>query len=67
VSYSNGHEQQSFAALHPAVGVVCPDCGSRVGKRCVSTVPLCGVGSIGAALDGVHAKRIAAALELGRA
>lgn len=49
--------------LHPAAGVVCPGCGARVGKPCVSTVPLCGVGVIGAPIDGVHSERIAAAIE----
>lgn len=51
--------------LHPAVGVVCPDCGARVGKPCVSTVPALGVGTVGGPIEGVHAKRIAAAHELG--
>lgn len=51
--------------LHPAVGAVCPGCGARIGKACVSTVPLCGVGTIGAPIEGVHSERIAAALELG--
>lgn len=31
--------------LHPAVGVVCPGCGARIGKPRVATVPLCGVGA----------------------
>ncbi len=51
--------------LHPAAGVVCPGCGARIGKPCVSTVPLCGVGSVGAPIEGVHSERIAAALERG--
>ena len=55
------------AHLHPAAGVVCPGCGARVGKPCVSTVPLCGVGSVGSPIDGIHSERIAAALERGLA
>lgn len=51
--------------LHPAVGVVCPGCGARIGKPCVSTVPTLGVGTVGATLEGVHAERIAAAHEGG--
>lgn len=51
--------------LHPAMGAVCPCCGSRVGKPCVSTVPLCGVGVTGTPIEGVHAERIAAAFEQG--
>jgi hypothetical protein len=51
--------------LHPAAGVVCPSCGARIGKPCVSTVPFCGVGSIGTPIEGVHAERIAAAHEQG--
>lgn len=52
--------------LHPAAGVVCPGCGARIGKPCVSTVPLCWVGSVGSPIDGIHAERIASALERGR-
>jgi hypothetical protein len=48
---------------HPAVGTTCPCCGARIGKPCVSTVPLCGVGVTGTPIEGVHAERIAAALE----
>lgn len=51
------------AHLHPAAGVVCPRCGARVGRPCVSTVPLCGGGSTGTPIEGMHAERIAAALE----
>jgi hypothetical protein len=49
--------------LHPAVAVVCPRCGSRTGKQCVTTVPSHGVGVVGTPIDGVHAERIAAARE----
>lgn len=49
--------------LHPAVCVVCPACGSRIGKPCVSTVPAFGVGVVGTPIEGVHAERIASALE----
>jgi hypothetical protein len=51
--------------LHPAVGVVCPGCGARIGKSCVSTVPMLGVGVVGIPIEGVHAERIAAAHEQG--
>lgn len=51
--------------LHPAVGVVCPGCGARVGKSCVSTVPTLGVGAVAVPIEGVHAERIAAAREQG--
>ena len=48
---------------HPAVGVVCPGCGARIGKSCVSTVRAFGVGTIGTPIEGVHVERIAAARE----
>ena len=51
--------------LHPAGGVVCPGCGARVGKPCVSTVPTLGVGAVGVPIDGVHTERVAAARENG--
>ena len=51
--------------LHPAVGVVCPGCGARIGKPCVSTVRAFGVGTIGTPIEGVHVERIAAAREQG--
>ena len=51
--------------LYPAVGVVCPGCGARIGKPCVSTVPTLGVGVVGVAIEGVHVERVAAAHELG--
>jgi hypothetical protein len=51
--------------IHPSVGVVCPGCGSRIGKPCVSTVRAFGVGTIGTPIEGVHAERIAAAREAG--
>lgn len=49
----------------PVKGVVCPGCGARVGKPCVSTVPMCGVGAVGVPIEGVHAARIVAAREEG--
>jgi hypothetical protein len=49
--------------LHPAVGVVCPGCGARIGKSCVSTVPAFGAGTIGTPIEGVHVERITAARE----
>jgi hypothetical protein len=60
-------EQRSYGdvRLHPAAGVVCPCCGSRINKPCVATVSLCGVGTIGSPIEGVHAERIAEALERG--
>ena len=51
--------------LHPAVGVVCPGCGARIGKSCVSTVRSFGVGAVGSPIEGVHAERVAAAREAG--
>lgn len=51
--------------LHPAAGVVCPGCGARIGKSCVSTVPAFGVGAVGTPIEGVHVERIAAAREAG--
>jgi len=51
--------------LHPAAGVVCPRCGSRIGRSCVATVPAFGVGSVGTPIEGVHAERIASAREAG--
>lgn len=53
------------AMRNPAVGVVCPGCGARIGKSCVSTVRAFGVGTIGTPIEGVHAERIAAAREQG--
>lgn len=52
-------------AAHPALGVVCPGCGARVGKSCVATVPFCGAGATGTPIEGVHAERVAAAREEG--
>ena len=57
------HDARDFN--YPALGVVCPGCGARVGKSCVSTVPFCGVGTVGTPIEGVHAQRIAAAYEQG--
>lgn len=51
--------------LHPAAGVVCPGCGARIGKPCVSTVRTLGVGAVGIPIEGVHSERIAAAREQG--
>jgi hypothetical protein len=51
--------------LHPAVAVVCPGCGARIGKPCVATVPAFGVGATGVPIEGVHVERIAAAREAG--
>ena len=48
---------------HPAVGVVCPGCGARIGKPCVATVRAFGVGTIGTPIEGVHVERISAARE----
>lgn len=50
---------------YPAVGVVCPECGARVGKSCVSTVRALGFGVVGTPIEGVHAARVASALEEG--
>jgi len=51
--------------LHPAVAVVCPGCGARIAKPCVSTVRTLGIGAVGVPIEGVHAERIAAAREAG--
>lgn len=51
--------------LHPAVAVVCPGCGARTGRSCVSTVRTLGIGAVGVPIEGVHAERIAAAREAG--
>lgn len=48
---------------HPAVGVVCPGCGARIGKPCTATVRAFGVGTIGTPIEGVHVERVAAARE----
>lgn len=58
--YASGREMG-----HPALSVVCPGCGARVGKPCVSTVPTLGVGSIGVPIAGVHVERVASAREEG--
>jgi hypothetical protein len=42
---------------------VCPGCGARIGKPCVSTVPAYGFGVVGAPIEGMHVERIAAAHE----
>jgi hypothetical protein len=65
VKYSSEQVGDHGLRLHPAAGVVCPGCGARIGKSCVSTVPLCGVGAIGTPIEGVHTERIAAAFEQG--
>lgn len=57
--------KQEHEVSHPALGVVCPGCGARVGKPCVSTVPTFGFGTVGTPIDGVHAERHAAAREVG--
>ena len=44
---------------------VCPSCGARIGKPCVSTIPTFGVGAVGVPIEGVHAERVAAAREQG--
>jgi hypothetical protein len=62
VKQSESNGARDTQRLHPAVGVVCPCCGSRIGNPCVSTVRLCGVGEIGTPIEGVHAERIAEAL-----
>ena len=59
------HGDDRALRLYPVAGVVCPDCGARVGKPCVSTVRAFGVGTIGTPIEGVHAERIAAAREQG--
>lgn len=65
LSRSRVSEADRALRLHPAVGVVCPGCGSRIGKPCVATVRAFGVGTIGTPIEGVHVERIAAAREQG--
>jgi hypothetical protein len=60
-----GARDDRVLRLHPAAGVVCPGCGSRIGKPCVSVVRTLGVGVVGVPIEGVHAERIAAARERG--
>lgn len=62
-SRSRASDADRTLRLHPAAGVVCPCCGARIGKSCVSTVPTFGAGSTGTPIEGVHAERIAAARE----
>ena len=62
---SRASDDDRALRLHPAVGVVCPGCGSRIGKPCVSTVRAFGVGTVGTPIEGVHVERIAAAREQG--
>jgi len=64
---SRTNDSDHALRLHPAAGVVCPGCGARIGRPCVTTVPMCGVGAIGAPIEGVHSERIAAAYEQGTA
>lgn len=61
-SQTQGAQVDRILRLHPAVGVVCPRCGARIGKPCVSTVPALGFGVVGGPIEGVHAERIADAL-----
>ena len=62
---SRARDDDRTLRLHPAVGVVCPGCGARIGKSCVSTVRAFGVGTVGTPIEGVHVERIAAAREAG--
>jgi len=62
-SRSRAGDDDRTLRLHPAVGVVCPGCGARIGKPCVSTVRAFGVGTIGTPIEGVHVERIIAARE----
>lgn len=64
-AHSRTSDDDRARRLHPAAGVVCPGCGSRIGKPCVSTVRAFGVGVVGIPIEGVHAERIAAAREQG--
>jgi hypothetical protein len=64
-SRASARDADRVLRLHPAVGVVCPGCGSRVGKPCVSTVRTLGIGAVGVPIEGVHVERIAAAREAG--
>lgn len=64
-SPSRANDDDRSLRLHPAAGVVCPSCGARVRKPCVSTVRTFGVGTVGTPIEGVHVERIAAAREQG--
>lgn len=57
--------RDEMVRVEPVLGVVCPDCGARIGKPCVAVVPLCGVGTVGMPIEGHHALRVAAAREAG--
>ena len=62
---SSEQKSEGMFSRHPAVGTVCSECGARVGKPCVSTVRALGFGVIGTPIEGVHAARVASALEEG--
>lgn len=62
---SDARDGDRARRLPSAAGVVCPGCGARIGKPCVSTVPFLGTGRVGVPIEGVHAERIAAAREEG--
>ena len=64
-AFSRARGDDRAQRLHPAAGVVCPSCGARIGKSCVSTVRAFGVGTVGTPIEGVHSERIAAAREQG--
>ena len=66
MSFSSNSARNAVHSLaSPVLGVICPGCGARVGKPCVSTVPTFGAGAVGAVIEGVHAERVAAAREQG--
>lgn len=64
-SRHHARAREDYDRAHPALGAVCPRCGARVGKPCVSTVPAFGAGGVGTPIEGVHAERFAAAREMG--
>jgi hypothetical protein len=65
VKRNEAHMEDRAFRLPPAGGVVCPNCGARIGKPCVSTIPALGFGRVGTPIEGVHAERVAAAREQG--
>jgi len=43
---------------HPGQGRACDTCHAAPGAPCTNTTPMCGVGSVGAPLRGLHAARL---------
>lgn len=43
---------------HPGQGRACATCDAQPGAPCTNTTPMCGVGTVGAPLRGLHAARL---------